>query len=291
MSFCARKPGISLVVVLITIALVTAVLLTGAAALLSVSRQRAAIQSAGVAELQAQAALEEARARLNDPALLVDGEYGVKSGSALLVSEARHRGYRSDSSCQRYVADGSTSQTSQLPSFDPNCPSYQLSIRRFVEPPISGGGRSYTYKPEDFHNGQLDIIVRTPASQGVQLTGTSSPIANMTYQFCTSETDDNSCQAPQQSSSFTAIDAGLTIRRIRLSNVPLGTGLTVQHSNNTNPFVVSKGFTTAEAVGVAPDGSTRRYLIVRRPSGTVTKPLSGTFTAAGLCEPDNDACR
>ena len=288
-SFPKSRSASSLVYVLLTLAAISIVILTGVSALIASSRQRSALASADVATSMAESAVHDGLLRVNSAVLSVYGEYGTYVAQPYSLA-SKVRGFAPNTNCATLAAEGA--------AIDSDCPSYSLAIRKFVS------ASTYTYSSREFPNDvQVSLpILNNSGTMFMTLLAPPSVVTGMTYQLC----NVGGCAAPVATTAGFAVVPGTTQLNLTVNYDPSA----ITHSNilrldsNSGNFTISRGFTAIEATGIAPDGTVQRLLATVRLNDTVSPSsvlpptttyyrfrTANLFTAQGVCFPDANACR
>lgn len=293
-----RKPASSLVIVLLTIAAASVVILSGAGALINTARQRGSAESRTNATLMADSALQDGYYRFANAAgsLSTLGQYGSLNGVQL--SPVTH-GYTKGSSCSTLASDAQ--------SVDTGCSTYQLAVRTVLTPqnPQTVG---YTYTSRDLPLNQAVKVLLPSFNLSVTFTVTSC--VGCTFSFEELNAAGAVIHAGTGVSTFYTVTDGAT-KALNITATNYNTALNgSSHHNvlkatspsNSNFFTIGTGFTTIEATGIAADGTKERKLAIIRlfdtPSIGATpavskslKTISQQFTPDGYCTPLADLCR
>lgn len=288
-SFPKPRPASSLVYVLLTLAAISIVILTGVSALIASSRQRSALASADVATSMAESAVHDGLLRVNSAVLNANGEYGTYVASPYALTSVA-RGFAPNTNCATWAAEGA--------SIDADCPSYTLAVRQFVS------ASTYTYSSREFPNGvEVSLpILNNSGTMFLTLLTPAPVVTGMTYRLCNA----GGCAAPVATTAGFAITPGTTQLYLTITYDPTVTAHVniLRLDSNSGNFTISRGFTSIEATGIAPDGAIQRILATVRLNDTVS-PMPPTtpattyyrfrtanlFTAQGVCTPDANACR
>jgi hypothetical protein len=291
------KPASSLVIVLLTIAASSVVILSGASALINTARQRGSGESRNVANQLADSALQDGYYRFANASggsLNSIGQYPL-SGLGNSLTAATH-GFTVGSSCATLASDAEP--------VDPDCPTYQVAVRSVVTPAVPATG--YTYTSRDLPTSE-PIKLWLPSFSGI-ITFNSSACVGCAFTLEGLDQNGNLILGQTYTLNGTQSLVNTSIKSVRVTATNYNTAVngTAHRAaftvSSPNAFTIGTGFTSIEATGIATDGTTVRKLAIFRLSDTTSignpkainkslKTITQQFAPEGYCKPVADACR
>jgi hypothetical protein len=303
-----RRRGSSLVIVLLSIAASSVVILAGAGALINTVRQRGSTESRFVAEQMADSALQlayflyENRSRGGLPQN--HEQYGTPAGTGQDLFAKKH-GFTPGTECKEF----NTSTT--VTTIDAACPSFDLAVRTVVTPQDPTVGYAFSSREIPILPGNTYVRMRLPAFTSTVTLRVNTLACN----GCTFEVQPLNAAAAAVGGPlilgpnpvFLNTGQGIAFFNIRATNYNTGTNGTnhrqVVTITSPDPFTVSTGFISIDATGLAADGTrVGKLAIIRRYDTTDMadttpsiskrlKTITQQFTPAGYCSPTPDVCR
>lgn len=270
-----RKPGSSLLIVVLVLTVVSVLTVTGARVLTLNSRQSAFYDASSRARQIAQAGIEEAMARLTTPSTGLDsqGEFGNPASGGDFYPLSPVRRALSGTNCITPVADP--------PALTAGCPYYDLSIRTTIAVRQSNASDLSKFNTQAFQVADFpsDATVVVPIVTGNTLTFHANlSVTAVSYTLCTSYDGTTGCGSANLVGQDFMVDTTSGSRhsmKIKITyTLPLApdqgllklTGCTV--SSSTGFCGIGKGYTTAEVVGFAGEVARVHYIIESHPNSS-----------------------
>ena len=268
-----RRPGSSLLIVVLILTVVSVLTVTGARILQLNARQSTAYDVSSRARQVAQAGVEEALARIDrsgpsgyTKAVNAWGEFGNETASTIYPLKPVRRSLgNSAPTCNLPVAISQTTTSA--------CPYYDISVRNTIAFTVNNYGdfNKQAFQPADFPTTATEIV---PVVAGTSFTFQANiQVTSLSYTTCTAYDGTGTCTGPTTVPGGIFTISSATMHSIKISftysSLSAGQGLVTLQAcapDSTGFCAMGKGYTTAEVAGYAGEGAQVHFIIESHPN-------------------------